>query len=259
VTAAKAEKKPRPHTPDAPPHAKGTSRPRPRHHHVEAHFSGSETVRDVVLGMSDGLTVPFALAAGLSGAVANARVILIAGVAELAAGAIAMGLGGYLAARSEADTWASELKREHEEVDEVPSEEQEEVRKVFRGWGLEGDTLEKATHAVCADHTRWVDFMMREELNLMEPDPKRARISALTIGGSYVAGGAIPLAPYLLGIPVLSALAVSVGVTLAALAVFGGVKGRLTGRPPAAEALRTVFVGALASGAAYTLARLISA
>ena len=212
-----------------------------------------ETVRDVVLGMSDGLTVPFALAAGLSGAVANARVILIAGVAELAAGAIAMGLGGYLAARSEADTWASERKREREEVDEVPSEEQEEVRKVFRGWGLEGDTLEKATRAVCADHTRWVDFMMREELNLMEPDPKRARISAFTIGG------AIPLAPYLLAIPVTSALAVSVGVTLAALAVFGGVKGRLTGRPPAQEALRTVLVGALASGAAYSLARLISA
>jgi VIT1/CCC1 family predicted Fe2+/Mn2+ transporter len=258
VTAEKAKKNPPPHTVASPPHAKGTSRPRPRHHHVEAHFSGSEVVRDVVLGMSDGLTVPFALAAGLSGAVTNARVIVIAGVAELAAGAIAMGLGGYLAAKSEADTWASERKREREEVAEVPSEEQEEVRKVFREWGLEGDTLEKATHAVCADHTRWVDFMMREELNLMEPDPKRARTSALTIGGSYVAGGAIPLAPYLLGIPVTSALAVSVGVTLAALAVFGGVKGRLTGRPPAQEALRTVLVGALASGAAYALARLIS-
>ena len=259
MTAEKANERPRPHTAASPPHAKGTSRPRPRHHHVEAHFSGSEIVRDVVLGMSDGLTVPFALAAGLSGAVANARVILIAGVAELAAGAIAMGLGGYLAAKSEADTWASERKREREEVAEVPSEEQEEVRKVFRGWGLEGDTLEKATHAVCADHTRWVDFMMREELNLMEPDPKRARISAFTIGGSYVAGGAIPLAPYLLAIPVTSALALSVGVTLAALAVFGGVKGRLTGRPPVQEALRTVLVGALASGAAYALARLISA
>jgi len=239
---------PRPHTPAAPPHAKGTSRPRPRHHHVEAHFSGSETVRDVVLGMSDGLTVPFALAAGLSGAVASSRVILVAGVAELAAGAIAMGLGGYLAAKSEADTWHSELKREY----------QEEVRKVFRAWGLEGDTLEAATHAVCSDHDRWVDFMMREELNLSEPDPKRARVSALTIGGSYVAGGAIPLAPYLLGIPVTRALAASVVVTLFALAVFGAFKGKLTGRPIISEALRTVFVGALASGAAYTLARLIS-
>lgn len=251
-------REPRPHAPDAPPHAKGTSRPRPRHHHVEAHFSGSETVRDVVLGMSDGLTVPFALAAGLSGAVASSRVIVIAGVAELAAGAIAMGLGGYLAAKSESDTWASELKREYEEVKEVPTEEQEEVRKVFRGWGLSAATLEAATDAVCSDHHRWVDFMMREELNLMEPDPKRARVSALTIGGSYVAGGAIPLAPYLLAVPVKTALATSVIVTLAALAVFGAFKGRLTGRPLAGEALRTVLVGALASGAAYALARLIS-
>ena len=249
---------PKPHTPSARPHAKGTSRPRPRHHHVEAHFSGSETVRDVVLGMSDGLTVPFALAAGLSGAVASSRVIVVAGVAELAAGAIAMGLGGYLAAKSETDTWHSELKREYEEVKDVPAEEQEEVRKVFRAWGLEGDTLEAATHAICADHDRWVDFMMREELNLSEPDPKRARVSALTIGGSYVAGGAIPLAPYLFGMPVTKALAASVVVTLLALAVFGAFKGKLTGRPLVGEALRTVLVGALASGAAYTLARLIS-
>jgi VIT1/CCC1 family predicted Fe2+/Mn2+ transporter len=143
-------------------------------------------------------------------------------------------------------------------VVEVPAEEKEEVLKVFKGWGLEGATLQAATDAVCADHDRWVDFMMREELNLSEPDPKRARMSALTIGGSYVAGGAIPLSPYLFHVPVTTALAASVGVTLVALAVFGGFKGRLTGRPPAAEALRTVLVGALASGAAYALARLIS-
>lgn len=257
MTAKQAER-PRPHTPQAPPHAKGISRGRPRHHHVETHFEGSETVRDVVLGMSDGLTVPFALAAGLSGAVASSRVVLVAGVAELAAGAIAMGLGGYLAAKSEADTWRSELRREHEEVDEVPAEEKEEVRKVFRGWGLDGDVLESAADAVCADRDRWVEFMMREELHLAEPDPKRARVSALTIGGSYVAGGAIPLAPYLFRVPITTALLASVGVTLVALAVFGGFKGRLTGRPVAAEALRTVLVGALASGAAYALARLIS-
>ena len=230
----------------------------PRHRHVEAHFKGSETVRDVVLGMSDGLTVPFALAAGLSGAVTDASVILIAGVAELAAGAIAMGLGGYLAAESETDTWRSELRRERQEVKEIPSEEREEVRKVFHGWGLKGDVLEKATDAVCSDHDRWIEFMMREELNLIKPDPKRARLSALTIGGSYVAGGAIPLAPYLLHVPVATALLASVAVTLAALAAFGAIKGRLTGRAPAKEAARTVFVGALASGAAYGLARLIS-
>lgn len=256
MSAEKA--KPRPHTPQAPPHAKGTSRGLPRHHHAETHFKGSDVVRDVVLGMSDGLTVPFALAAGLSGAVASSKVVLVAGVAELAAGAIAMGLGGYLAAKSEADTWHSELRREREEVDEVPAEEKEEVRKVFKGWGLEDDVLEKAADAVCSNKDRWVNFMMREELELSEPDPKRARMSALTIGGSYVAGGAIPLAPYLFPVPITKALLASVVVTLLALGIFGAFKGKLTGRPPVAEALRTVLVGALASGAAYAVARLIS-
>jgi VIT1/CCC1 family predicted Fe2+/Mn2+ transporter len=230
----------------------------PRHRHAEQHFEGSEIVRDVVLGMSDGLTVPFALAAGLSGAIASSRVVLVAGAAELVAGAIAMGLGGYLAARSEADTYRAERKREYDEVRDIPQEEREEVRKIFASWGLEGETLEAATSAVCADPKRWVDFMMREELRLEEPDPGRARASALTIGGAYVAGGAIPLAPYLFAGTVSSALAASCAVTLTALALFGGVKGRLTGRPPLGEALRTVLVGALASGAAFALARLIS-
>ena len=226
--------------------------------HVEAHFSGSEVVRDIVLGMSDGLTVPFALAAGLTGAVQSSRIILVAGAAELAAGAIAMGLGGYMAARSEADTWASELVREGQEVDEIPEVEREEVRKAFRGYGIEGPALESATHAICADKERWVQFMMREELGLSEPHPARARLSAVTIGGAYVAGGAIPLAPYVLAVPVATALLMSVGVTTVALALFGGVKGKLTGRPPLREAFRTTLVGAIASGAAYAIARWIS-
>ena len=230
----------------------------PRHHHVESHFSGSEVVRDIVLGMSDGLTVPFALAAGLSGAVADARVILVAGTAELAAGAIAMGLGGYMAAKSEADTWASEMDREGREVEEIPDVEQEEVRKVLREWGIAGDALEAATGAICSSKDRWVRFMMKEELGLSEPHPARARLSALTIGGSYVAGGAIPLAPYLFPVTVPGALLASVAVTMVALALFGGIKGKLTGRPPLREAARTMLVGALASGAAYGLARLIS-
>ena len=230
----------------------------PRHRHSEQHFEGSEIVRDVVLGMSDGLTVPFALAAGLSGAIASSRVVLIAGAAELTAGAIAMGLGGYLAARSEADTYRSERKREYDEIHDIPHEEREEVRKIFASWGLEGATLDSATAAVCADPNRWVDFMMREELKLTEPDPGRARVSALTIGGAYVAGGAIPLAPYLFAGTVSAALAASCAVTLSALALFGSVKGRLTGRPAFHEAVRTVFVGALASGAAFLLAKLIS-
>lgn len=233
-------------------------RSRMRHHHEEAHFSGSEAVRDVVLGMSDGLTVPFALAAGLSGAISDSRVIVIAGAAELAAGGISMGLAGYLAAKSELDTWRNEKEREHREVLEVPAEERDEVQKVFRHYGLTGPVLESATDAICADPERWVNFMMREELNLTEPDPKRARLSALLIGGSYVAGGAIPLAPYLLHVPVPRALAISVCVTLVTLGIFGAFKGRLTGRPPVGEALRTILVGALASGAAFGLARLIA-
>lgn len=230
----------------------------PRHHHVEAHFSGSEIVRDIVLGMSDGLTVPFALAAGLSGAVHDARVILVAGAAELAAGAIAMGLGGYMAAKSEADTWTSEMEREGREVDDIPDVEQEEVRKVFREYGIEGEALEAATSAVCADKERWVRFMMKEELGLAEPRPARARLSALTIGGSYVVGGAIPLAPYVFSMTVPQALLASVAVTMVALGLFGGIKGKLTGRPPLREAAKTMLVGAMASGAAYGLARLIA-
>src|SRR5262249_39648728 len=158
----------------------------PRIRHAELHFAGSEVIRDAVLGMSDGLTVPFALAAGLSGAAAASRVILIAGAAELAAGAIAMGLGGYLAAQSESDTFHSERGREEAEVRDIPEEEVEEVRRILRSWGLVGDTLEAATRAICADEERWVAFMMREELELSEPDPRRARLAALTIGGSYV-------------------------------------------------------------------------
>jgi VIT1/CCC1 family predicted Fe2+/Mn2+ transporter len=230
----------------------------PRHRHSEQHFEGSEIVRDVVLGMSDGLTVPFALAAGLSGAIASSRVVLVAGAAELAAGAIAMGLGGYLAAQSEADTYRSERKREYDEIRDIPQEEREEVRKIFASWGLEGETLEAASAAVCAEPNRWVDFMMREELKLTEPDPGRARVSALTIGGAYVAGGVIPLAPYLFAGTIATAFAASCAVTLSALAAFGAVKGRLTGRPALREALRTVLVGTIASGAAYALARLIS-
>ncbi|HKC23477.1 MAG TPA: VIT1/CCC1 transporter family protein [Thermoanaerobaculia bacterium] len=226
--------------------------------HAERHFSGSEVVRDAVLGMSDGLTVPFALAAGLSGAAAGSRVILIAGAAELAAGAIAMGLGGYLAAKSEADTFRSERRREEREIQDIPEEEVEEVRKILRSWGLTGETLESATRAICSDEERWVAFMMREELELAEPDPKRARVAALTIGGSYIAGGAVPLAPYLFPVPVATALLLSVVVTSLALCVFGAIKGRLTGRSPRSEALRTWGVGALASATAYVLARLIS-
>lgn len=226
--------------------------------HIEQHFSGSEMVRDVVIGMSDGLTVPFALAAGLAGAVDSNFVVLVAGLAEVVAGSIAMGLGGYLAARTEADHYQAEHLREKREVRELPQAETEEVRAAFRQYGLEGAALEQATQAVIRSPKVWVRFMMKEELGLEEPDPKRALRSALTIGGSYVAGGAIPLLPYLLPLTIEQSLLVSTGVTLLALATFGAFKARFTGLSWLKGAWQTTLVGGLAAGAAYGLARLVS-
>lgn len=226
--------------------------------HRELHFTGSESVRDIVIGMSDGLTVPFALAAGLSGAVASGQVVLIAGIAEMAAGSIAMGLGGYLAARSEHESYLSERAREEREIDEKRDAEIGEVRDVFRRYGLEGAPLEAATSAIISRRQTWVDFMMTEELGLSEPDPRRALRSALTIGLAYIAGGVIPLAPYALSLPLTQALLVSVTLTLIALFVFGALKGRFTGSPVWRSAVQTMFVGAVASGAAFLIARAVS-
>jgi VIT1/CCC1 family predicted Fe2+/Mn2+ transporter len=230
----------------------------PRTTHVETHFTGSATVRDIVIGMSDGLTVPFALAAGLSGAVQSSFLVLVAGIAEMTAGSIAMGLGGYLAAKSEADSYRSELARERREVAEMPEAETEEVRQIFRGYGLEDEALDAAVAAIRSHPGGWVKFMMREELGLEEPDPGRAVRSALTIGVSYVAGGILPLAPYALNLGLATAFLLSVGVTLVALLVFGAVKGHFTGVPPGRGALQTALVGGIAAGAAYGLARLVS-
>src|SRR5437588_6516841 len=223
----------------------------PQTPHIEKHFTSSETVRDIVIGMSDGLTVPFALAAGLSGAVEATQIILTAGLAEIAAGSIAMGLGGYLAAKTDAEHYASERAREERETVELPEEEAAEVAHVFRGYGLPEDAVNTVVGAIRADRRRWVDFMMKFELGLEEPDPRRARTSALTIALSYVAGGPVPLLPYFCFRAVRTALLVSVGVTLLALLVFGYVKGRFTARRPFRSAWQTVAVGALAAGAAF--------
>lgn len=230
----------------------------PRKHHTERHFTASETVRDIVIGMSDGLTVPFALAAGLSGAVATTGIIVTAGLAEIAAGSIAMGLGGYLAAKSDAEHYASEQRREHKEVQEIPEEEMEEVAQVFRGYGLTKEQVAPVVHALSERPKAWVDFMMRFELGLEEPKPERARISALTIGGAYMAGGLIPLAPYMLVSSPQNALLISVTVTLVALFVFGYIKGRFTTARPFRSALETALVGSLAAGAAFAIAKAIS-
>lgn len=241
----------------------------PQTRHVERHFTAGDTVRDIVIGMSDGLTVPFALAAGLTGAVNRAgtnigvSIIITAGLAEIAAGAIAMGLGGYLAARSDAEHYAKEREREKREVIEIPEEEKREVAQVFHSYGLSDEESEPIVEALSKHPKKWVDFMMRFELGLEKPDPKRAFVSAFTIAAAYVAGGLIPLAPYIVAgyvkqMTVGMALLFSVGMTLFALFVFGFIKGRYTGTRPARSALQTALIGSVAAGAAFLIARAIS-
>jgi len=230
----------------------------PQTPHIERHFTGSGTVKDIVIGMADGLTVPFALAAGLSGAIETTSIIVTAGLAEIAAGSIAMGLGGYMAAKSDVEHYDSERAREVAEVSEKAEIEASEVAEVFQSYGL---TTEESTLIVDALRKRpeaWVDFMMRFELGLEKPNPRRAFISAVTIAGAYIAGGFIPLGPYVVLSSARNALAVSAVTTLFALAVFGYIKGRFTGAPPVRSAIQTVFIGGLAAAVAFLLARAIS-
>jgi VIT1/CCC1 family predicted Fe2+/Mn2+ transporter len=229
------------------------------HMHVESHFEASDTVRDVVIGMADGLTVPFALAAGLTGtAAATSKLVVIAGLAEIAAGSIAMGLGGYLAARTDRDHYESERARELRETVELPQKERDEVADVFRGFGMSEEHIVPVVEAISADRNRWVDFMMRFELGFEEPDPLRARNSAVTIAVSYILGGMVPLSSYMLVDDLHTALLASVAVTLIALFAFGYFKGKMTGISPFRGGLQTVIIGGLASAAAFGLARWIS-
>ncbi|MGH7390447.1 MAG: VIT1/CCC1 transporter family protein [Candidatus Rokuibacteriota bacterium] len=226
--------------------------------HPERHFTGSRTVRDLVLGMADGLTVPFALAAGLTGAIDTTWIIVVAGLAEIAAGAIAMGLGGYLAARSDVEHYESEHAREHSEVREKPEAEVAEVLEVLEAYGVRPEDARPVVDSLRRNPQRWVDFMMRFELGLERPDPRRALASALTIGGAYAVGGLIPLWPYMVFAAAGRALAVSAGVTAVALLVFGYVKGRFTGAPPVRSAVQTTLIGGLAAGAAFLIARALA-
>jgi VIT1/CCC1 family predicted Fe2+/Mn2+ transporter len=226
--------------------------------HIEEHFTASEAVRDVVIGMSDGLTVPFALAAGISGAIAASHIVVTAGVAELAAGGISMGLGGYLAARTDFEHYGSERLREKTEIAKIPAEEKREVLNIFRSYGLNDDDADRVTTAITSDEDRWIDFMMRFELQLEEPNQKRAPVSALTIGGSYVIGGLIPLLPYMLISDATRALYFSAAFTLVALFVFGAIKGKLTGLAWVRSALQTVVIGGAAASVAFFIARLVN-
>jgi VIT1/CCC1 family predicted Fe2+/Mn2+ transporter len=226
--------------------------------HIEKHFTAGAAVRDVVIGMSDGLTVPFALAAGLTGAISSSHLIVTAGLAEIAAGSIAMGLGGFLAARGDAEHYASERKREEEEIATVPQVEAQEVAEIFQGYGLTQEESAAVVEALRRRPKDWVDFMMRFELGLERPEPGRAFRSALTIALSYVVGGLIPLSAYLFMSDAHRALGVSITVTLASLLVFGAVKGRFTGAPMVRSGLQTVLIGGLAAAAAFGIARWIS-
>jgi len=232
-------------------------------HHHERHFNSSEAIRDIVIGLSDGLTVPFALAAGLAGAVTNianpSHLVVTAGLAEIAAGSIAMGLGGYLASRGDTEHFESERSREQTEVLERPLDEEAEIYEIFEQYGVDREAATPVLRSLQSNPTAYVDFMMRFELGLEEPAPGRALRSASTIAFSYIAGGIIPLAPYFVFTAnIWLALRVSVIITLIALTVFGGIKGRMLGSPLVRSALQTVLIGGIAAAAAFGLAMLIN-
>ena len=226
--------------------------------HHEHHLKSTATIRDIVIGMSDGLTVPFALAAGLSGAGSASHIVVTAGIAEIVAGSIAMGLGGFLAGRTEADHYHAELKREYEEIERVPEQEKMEVKEVFAGFGLSPALQNQIADEMAMDKDQWVDFMMRYELGLEKPEKNRATQSAVTIGLSYIVGGVIPLSPYFFIHQSQQALYYSCAITMVCLFVFGYFKSKITGQPVFAGALKVLIIGALAASAAFLMAKLIN-
>lgn len=226
--------------------------------HHEKHLHSSDIVKDIVIGMTDGLTVPFALAAGLSGTVGASTIIVTAGIAEIAAGSIAMGLGGFLAGKTEMDHYYSELKREYMEIEKFPENEKAEVREIFAKFNLPTHLQHKITEALSKDKDQWVNFMMRYELGLEKPQAERASKSAITIGVSYIVGGIIPLLPYFFIRNSQEALYYSCGITLIALFIFGYFKSSITGQNPLTGALKVVIIGTIAAFAAFMIAKLIN-
>jgi VIT1/CCC1 family predicted Fe2+/Mn2+ transporter len=226
--------------------------------HKEKHLKSSAFITDIVIGMSDGLTVPFALAAGLSGAVSNNNIIITAGIAEIVAGSIAMGLGGYLAGKTELDHYESELKKEYQEVEHIPEKEMEEIKEIFAEYGLSRNSQDLIANELSKDKHKWVDFMMKFELGLEKPNPKRAKNSALTIGISYAVGGLIPLSAYLFTDSPKSGLFISAMITVLCLFIFGFLKSKVTGQPMLKGALKVTGIGVIAAASAFFIAKLIS-
>ena len=226
--------------------------------HHEHHLKSSDTIKDIVIGMSDGLTVPFALAAGLSGAVNSSGIVVTAGIAEIVAGSIAMGLGGFLAGRTEADHYNAELKREYDEIERLPEQEKAEVKEVFSGFGLSVALQDEIADEMAKDKDKWVDFMMRYELGLEKPEANRASQSAVTIGISYIVGGIIPLSPYFFIANSQTALYYSCAITMVCLFVFGFFKSKVTGQSAVSGAFKVLIIGALAAAAAFGMAKWIN-
>ncbi len=227
--------------------------------HTEKHLKDSAFITDIVIGMSDGLTVPFALAAGISSAVSSNQIVITAGIAEIIAGSIAMGLGGYLAGKTETEHYHSEYKREWEEVELVPEKEKEEIREIFENYGFSAASQYLLVEELAKDKKKWVDFMMRFELGLEEPNANRATKSALTIGLSYIVGGTIPLLPYFFTNTPLSGLKISAIITLFCLLAFGYFKSKATRQPLLLGSIKVMLIGAIAATAAFVVAKLIGA
>ena len=226
--------------------------------HQETHFKQSDFIKDIIIGMSDGLTVPFALAAGLSGAVDSNAIIITAGVAEICAGSIAMGLGGYLAGRTEIEHYDSELKREYREIKDHYETERQEVKDVFAQYGLSPQSQELIVDELAKDEDKWVDFMMRYELGLEKPDAKRANKSAMNIGVAYIVGGVIPLMGYVFAKTPENGLIISSIITVLCLFAFGYLKSKVIGQSPFAGAMKTLLIGIIAAAAAYLIAKIFS-
>ena len=223
--------------------------------HKEEHLGSSEFITDIVIGMSDGLTVPFALAAGLSGAVLHNSIVITAGIAEIVAGSIAMGLGGYLAGKTEQEHFQAELKREYDEVEEIPEDEKNEVKLIFAQYGLNEITQNTIADELAKDKDKWVDFMMKYELGLEKPNVNRARNSAATIGLSYIVGGLIPLSGYFFTQTPYQGLVISTILTVICLFLFGYFKSKVTGQPVIKGALKVTLIGITAAAAAFMVAK----
>ena len=225
--------------------------------HTERHFKQSEIIKDIVIGMADGLTVPFALAAGLT-SIATNGVIITAGLAEIIAGSIAMGLGGYLAGKTEYDHYQSELDREYSEIKEFNEVERQECKDIFAEYGLSPQAQEVIINELVKDEDKWVDFMMKYELGLDKPDIHRARQSARNIGLAYIAGGIVPLSAYFFTSHPNTGLMYSAAITVLCLMGFGYFKSKFTGQSPLKGAFRTTLIGVLAAAAAFFIARLFN-